>query len=350
MTTVEASSRRPPSALGALPVVFTRADALAAGLSRHGVQALSRSPAWHRLAPGVFCSAPAWRAAGPDGRARLTAVAVALRWPATAVSHLSAAALHGLPLPLLRGASPHPTWLTAPPASGVSPRRRPGLVIEVASLPPRHLAAQDARWSRRPVLVTSRARTVADCLRHLPADDAVAVADAAGASGASRADVHEVLGEQARWPLAASARALLPLVDPRRESWLESASAVAFARSGLPPPEPQVEVWTLEGRFIARVDGLWWEHGTVGEADGWGKYGSGAALTVARAERALRAEKQREDALRDTGLEVVRWGTRGIVHPSALAETVARVRRAFARGDRGRVRAHLRPSPLPAGW
>lgn len=338
------------------PLVFTRAEALAAGSSRHRVQALSRSGAWHRLTTGVYCPAGAWQAADVDERARLTAAAVARRWRGTATSHLSAAALWHLPLPLLphgapdAGAARHCTWLTAPPSAGVSSRRAGDLVVEVAALPDDHVVAPPSPRYGPAVRTTALARTAADCLRHLPTADAVAIADAAGAAGMTRAQLHDVLASQAAWPHAAAARAATALVDPRRETWLESTSWVALAGCGLPLPEPQVEVWTLEGRFIARVDGLWRQHGVVGEADGWGKYRSGGLVSVGDAERALRTEKQREDALRDVGLEVARWGTHGVTTPQGLLETEQRLRRAMGRGDPARVRAQLRSTPMPSGW
>ncbi len=338
------------------PLVFTRAEALTAASSRHRVQTLSRSGAWHRLTAGVYCLAGVWEAAGVDERTRLTAVAVCRRWRGTVTSHLSAAALWGLPLPLLGpaalGGGPvrHPTWLTAPPSAGVSGRRSGGLIIEVATLPDDDVVSPPTARYGPAVRTTDLARTVADCLRHLPTADAVAVADAAGAGGLTRARLLDALAAQATWPHAATARSAVALVDPRRETWLESTSWVALADRGLPVPEPQVEVWTLGGRFIARVDGLWRLHGAVGEADGWAKYRAGGLVSVGDAERALRAEKAREDALRDVGLEVARWGTRDVTTPKGLLETEQRLRRAMERGDPARVRAHLRPTPMPSGW
>jgi hypothetical protein len=178
---------------------------------------------------------------------------------------------------------------------------------------------------------------VADCLRHYPAQTAVPIADAALHQRLTDpAAVRAVLGRQALWPYAARAEESWRLVDGRRESWLESVSAVRLWRVGIEPGEPQVEILDAEGRFLARVDFLWPEEATVGEADGQAKY-------VATGKPALLAEKKREDALRDIGLEVVRWGTAEVISaPEAVAR---RIRRARARGSRTRFAGSWRFMP-----
>lgn len=75
--------------------------------------------------------------------------------------------------------------------------------------------------------------------------------------------------------------------------------------------------------LIGRVDHLWRDQRTVGEADGLAKYDSPAAL---------RAEKLREDRLRDAGLEVVRYTWAEAWSQAELL--VRRVLRAFARAAR----------------
>ena len=95
----------------------------------------------------------------------------------------------------------------------------------------------------------------------------------------------------------------------------------------IPPGEPQVEVYDGDGTFVARVDLLWTDSATVGEADGAAKYSLGDwsdlatasadELVEARVEaglRVVRSEKAREDALRSLGLEIARWTTAEILH------------------------------------
>ncbi|MPY81610.1 MAG: DUF559 domain-containing protein, partial [Actinophytocola sp.] len=71
-----------------------------------------------------------------------------------------------------------------------------------------------------------------------------------------------------------------------------------------------------------RVDMLWPQYRTIGEADGAAKYGVKAPDSLFR-------EKQREDALRDLGYEVVRWTWWDIER--APRRVVERVQRAFRR-------------------
>jgi hypothetical protein len=173
----------------------------------------------------------------------------------------------------------------------------------------------------------------------------VAVADHAVRSGATTVrDVELMIQAQRRWRGRPRAAAALGLVDPRRETWLESFSFVTLHGLGIDLPTPQVEVFDEWGRFVGRVDGMWISEGTVAEADGKGKYlmglgdddgpsGRAAALRVVE-------EKVREDGLRGLGLEVVRWDNTQIRdEPLTLAR---RVENARSRGDLDRFTGRLR--------
>jgi len=82
--------------------------------------------------------------------------------------------------------------------------------------------------------------------------------------------------------------------------------------------------------LIARVDFYWEEQKTVGEFDGKLKYGQ-LLKPGQRIEDVIFEEKLREDALRDLGLQVVRWLWDDLYRPGILRE---RVLRAFARASR----------------
>ena len=334
-----------------LPPSFTAATAIAAGLSRHQVQARVRSGRWRRLRRGVFCLERTWSEASDRDRHVLTGAAVlAARQSDLVLSHLSAAALWGLPL--RPGIPPLPVWVTCPSGTGpTTPRRTTGMILEVAGL-----AAKD-RATRHGLATTAPARTVADCLRHLRPFDAVPIADAAVHGGLTTpAEIARVMADQARWPLAQRAARTFPLIDGRRETWLESMSIVALTGCGIPVPLAQVEVLDGCGRFVGRVDFLWAEAGVAGEADGKIKYhaeappgsglppGSGFSPCPdlppdSGAWRTVWDEKLREDALRDCGLEVVRW-TAGevLARPTVVA---ARIRRAMARARPERFTGRL---------
>jgi len=110
-------------------------------------------------------------------------------------------------------------------------------------------------------------------------------------------------GLEAAVAAAATARTLgriesmVRLVDPRRESALESLSFGHMVRCGLPRPELQFPVQTEEGTRFA--DFAWPQFGVIGEADGEVKYSS---------RRQNWQEKRREDRVRRLGYRIVRWG------------------------------------------
>jgi very-short-patch-repair endonuclease len=311
-----------------LPRFFTHAQALAAGLTRHQITQRAAAGRWRRLRRGVFCENATWQASSPEARAVLLAHAVVLAHRSDApfaVSHASAAAVHGLPVPL----DLHETvWLTVGTGRGSRTHYDDVLRQEVASLPADHICSVGG------LPVTTRARTVADCLRHLPMLDAVAIADAALHSALVRPEaLSRMLQWQCTWPLAAAGRAAGALVDGRRESALESRSAVVMHHHAIPTPLTQVDIRDAHGYFVGRADFLWPKAGVVGEADGRSKYRRADAVA------AFEAEKDRQAALEALGLVVVRWGARHLAgDPPAM---VVRLRAALAAGDGRRFTGSL---------
>ncbi len=93
---------------------------------------------------------------------------------------------------------------------------------------------------------------------------------------------------------------------------------------GLPEPEPQVNIRARSGRS-ARVDFRFHQQRTIVEFDGMLKY---------RSEGDLRAEKQREDWLRELGYEVVRLTWADLAKPERVASLILA---AFARSARFRA-------------
>ena len=316
---------------------FDRAQAMRAGVSRHQISQRVRSGTWHRLARGRYAVAADFDALNPRDQHLLRLVAVLDRRGETDVaSHLSGAVVHGWGLPFDGAGAPTVT-------SGDlerSARRRDGLIVQVATLPERDVVQRDVvvadrSWSMR---TTTAARTLADVLRHVRPEDAVAIADGALRAGVAHRDaVREVLDRQEPWPYLARGRASLELVDARRESYLESYSFVRLMPYGVALPEPQVNLFTRDGEFVARVDGWLAQSAVALEADGAGKYvvgdvpadPSSPADVVRQVERSLRRQYDRESRLAELGVTVVRWTTAQIVRdPGRVA---ARVRAACAR-------------------
>jgi hypothetical protein len=302
-------------------LVFTAGDLRHRGITQEQADYRVRRKVWRRLQKGVYCSSSTWDRATAEGRHLLAGLAMcrAADGEELVLSHVTAAVAHNLPVPAKALAR---LTATSPPTHkrGADHDRH----IYFAALP------EMDRTTREGVPVTTVARTVADCLRHLPRGDAVAVADAALHERLTRLDeIRRVLRRQERWPFAAVAGLALPLVDGRRESPLESKSAVVMDLHGLPRPVPQQRIFDARRRFVARPDFVWVEHGVVGEADGRVKYEADAADVI-------QAEKDRQARLEALGLVVVRWDERHLYGADPVL--VRRLREAFERADGRRFR------------
>jgi len=108
---------------------------------------------------------------------------------------------------------------------------------------------------QRGLIVTTPARTAADLSRLLRRPDALAALDAmlrvAGLTvDAVAAELSRFRGHRG----IVQGRELLALADARSESPMESRTRLRAVDAGLPPFEPQVEVFDERARFVARVD------------------------------------------------------------------------------------------------
>ena len=298
-----------------LPLVFTRAQARALGVSDARLGRLVACGSLVRIRQGVYA-----RAVTSTPRERyVEASTAALRQydNGHVLSHLSAAALWGLPMPL----HPPETVHLTKTVGHLRSRRLAGLelhhadssetdIVEIAGVP-----------------LTTAARTVADCLRWFWPRVSVPIADAALNRGLTSIDEIVVqLSMQCHWPGRTRSELALTLVDGRRESWLESYAFVRFAEWEIPLPEPQVNILDEHGRFVARVDGGWLEDGTVLELDGKSKY----ALPrdgVVDPQVTWLLEKQRYDRVGNLGLERVRFGLDDLLHRDTTVRAQIRARR-----------------------
>jgi Transcriptional regulator, AbiEi antitoxin len=294
--------------------VLSRADALAAGLDDRDLARAVRRGQLTRIRRGAYLDPSA--AISPV-RALVLATAAGLR-DGSAVSHVSAAVLHGLPLWRAGSGRVHVT--RSPPAAGSGSAK---VHLHVARLPEDDLTLVDG------VLTTGPARTVVDLGRSLAFESAVVAADAALASRrVTRTELDACLARMGPVPGSRRASRVVAFADGRGESVGESRSRVLLHRLGLPAPDLQVRLRRSGGPVIARCDFGWRGHRTVGEFDGRVKYradeGRDPAQTVFR-------EKQREDEIRDSGWEIARWTWADLDAPSVVE---GRIRRAFSRARR----------------
>ncbi|WP_411969450.1 type IV toxin-antitoxin system AbiEi family antitoxin domain-containing protein [Geodermatophilus sp. YIM 151500] len=259
--------------------LFTSADARRAGHGHDEIRALCSAGTWVRLRRGVFTTAEL--AATPAGRSHATAclaVQLSLDRPTAVISHGSAARLHGWPV----WTGLDRTVRLTDPAQW---RSRPGYRMACAPLPPEHV------WERGPYRLTSAARTLVDCAREWPLEDAVVAMDAALLAGATTsAGLRQVATSQQSWRGATQARRAVDLADGRAESPLETLGRLRLVGAELAPDELQVEI-RAEGKVVAVVDAWYEESGQVHRSVAGRR--SGAVGREAARGRAPRARHRR---------------------------------------------------------
>jgi hypothetical protein len=277
-----------------------------------------------RVRPGVFVRAADVAALTPEERAvvRVRALDAAVVEPPVA-SHISAAAMHGLPLWNVHDKRVHV----------IAPRERPGAASGVV----RHrgeLEADDV-VEVGGMLCTSLARTVADIARTSSFLTAACVADAAlrqvavagpGTYDLDRADAFRRVAEEVAGRSAhgvARAMRLLAFADGRAQLPGESVSRVHLVHLGFATPRLQVLVVGPNGNEF------WVDFGlddvfAFGEFDGKGKYRDRLLRRGLTMAQVLDQEKQREDWIRGrTQRRFARWGGEHISTAMTLGDRLA---------------------------
>lgn len=305
---------------------FTRAQALASGISPDEARRNLSKGFWTTIRRGVYVDTTTWRGASDARRAVLGLQALVLKTaPEVVGSHETAAAAHGIEL--WDGSFDH-VHVTRPDASG---RREAGAWHHRAALD------KDERVRVDGLLVTSPVRTGWDLARsgidhehaQVAVDSALRVAGSTFAERVTRQDELRAMHERrADWPGARVASRAVALSDPRAQSVGESRTRYHLVQQGLGWPLSQLYVYDERERLVGIVDHALVAQKVVVEFDGRVKYGLDGLDPEAVA-AVLAREKQREEALRRLGWEVVRVVWADLFHPGRLAE---RVRDAIARG------------------
>jgi hypothetical protein len=219
------------------------------------------------------------------------AVLLTLDRATAAISHGSAAKLWGFP----RSTGNDGEIRLTDPEHGRAGR---GFHVVRAPLEPEEVDV------RGPFRRTSAARTLVDCAREDPLEDAVVAMDAALLTGkVSPQQLRDATARARRWRGGLRAERAVGLTDGRAESPLETRGRLRIVGAGFPAPELQVEI-SSNGRRIAVVDG-WFEEAAVAvEFDGRVKYSQ--PWRGRSPERVLWEEKRREDELRALDIGMVR--------------------------------------------
>lgn len=290
--------------------VYTREEARMAGFSVDG-------PRWLRLRKGVYVERAPYDELPPWKRYAVRVHAFLRTHPDAVLCLESAGVIHGLPQ------FGETRWIHVYDPEAVATQRYGDVSVH---------ASCDAREIERVsgVLVTSLRDTVVDLSRVMNPADALAVADAATSpvqGGMLRiADLSD-RGEQFENRRGrARMRWVWEHANGASESPGESVSRAVILWCGYEVPELQRE-FSYEGH-VDRCDFHFPSTGTIGEADGWGKYDLN---DLDRAKQKLADEKRREDRLRRHGHPFARWDLRGAwkVDPLRDALDAGGVRRVF---------------------
>lgn len=247
------------------------------------------------------------------------AAAKAVLPPGVALSHRGA--LWALGLDVLD--ADHVLDITAP--RGRHLEARPGLRPHAAALPDRELCERDG------LLIVSAARAFVDVARRETLVESVAIGDAVLRSGAATSEQLQVcMAGAAGLRRVVAARRVLPHLEPRSESLMESRLRMKLVLGGLPRPEAQFDVYDDRGVHCGRGD-LHLE-GVLLEYDG-------------REERLKKSrfnsDRRRRGRISDVGFEI-REFTGADVYQRTDADVCAEVLRAIAQAaprDRSRVRS-----------
>ncbi|ALG85881.1 type IV toxin-antitoxin system AbiEi family antitoxin [Gordonia phthalatica] len=272
---------------------------LDAGITERRLRAALRSGELVAVGRGVAAETATlgdtpWKQA--TERYRLACIAAAIEIghdDPKALSHESAAAVLGLPLLKPRRDRIHLT--NGRSSGGVV---RPNRVIHHGLLPDEDVVEVCG------IRVTSPARTAIDLALHMP-DFArtLTVLDSALRMKVNRLELEERLACQKRNVVAA--RHALGFANGLSANPGESWGRAQMITENLPVPTLQFEYPLRTGR-LAIVD-YDWDGILVGEFDGFVKYQRETRRPGQTVEEAVFEEKRREDALRDLGLDVVRW-------------------------------------------
>lgn len=309
----------------AATVTLMRAEDLAeiSSSSRTIARALAAGEL-QRVRPGVFVRGDAVESFTREEHAIVRGRAldtVSQRRPI--LSHLTAAAAHGLPL-----------WDVGEtvPVHVIAPSKRPGATVDTV----RHRGEldDDEIVEINGMLCTSLSRTVADVARTAGRTTAACIADAAlrqvafdghGRYRGAEADTFreaakEVAGRSAHG--VARARGVLGFADGRAHLPGESVSRLHLVELGFAPPRLQAPVAAPGGGWYW-VDMALDDVNAFGEVDGKGKYRDELVRQGLTAEEVLDREKQREDWIRGiTQRRMARWG---IAHIRSAATLGARL-------------------------
>ena len=272
--------------------LFTAVDARRAGYGHGEIRHLCSSGTWVVVRRGVYAVAAELASSDRRHQVECAAVLLDLQRPDAALSHATALRLWGLPM--RRVLLPDGVLLTHPSLY----RRGKGFTVKRAPL------ATEEVVRRGPLRLTTPARTLVDCARAWPLEDAVVAMDAALLRDRVTSADLAAAGAGARsWPGAPRAGRAAALADGRAESPLETRGRLRLVGAGL-TPQLQVEIRS-GGRLLGVADAWFHDAAVAIEFDGRVKYTD--PWRGRDPGQVLWEEKRREDEMRALGVRFLRW-------------------------------------------
>lgn len=276
---------------------FTRAEAAEAGYADRDVTRMMRGRVWHRIRRGYYTFADIWDDLDDVERHRIRSLAVlANLGPCVALSHVSAAIMHGIAVWNVDLSRVHVTRLDG--GAG----RTEGDVVHHEGL-----CLDDDVIERHGHLVIVPDRCVVEAASRATQEAALVMFESALHQ---KLFAVEALGARfelmAPWPYMRHLHVPIRMARTGSESIGESRGKWLCWAFHLPAPTSQFKVYDAYGVLRGICDWGWPEHRMLGEFDGKVKYGRLLEPGQDPGEVVF-AEKHREDVLREiTGFGMVR--------------------------------------------
>lgn len=265
---------------------ITRPELLDSGLTDRDILALRRLGMLVRVGAGLYALSSTYEPLTAEAKLAVRSKAVFHRHRGhVALTHQSAAAIHGLPMWDVDLGEVHVTRL-----DDGRGRHESGVQHHVGKISDADVVEVDG------VLVSSPDRCVWEMACTSSVESALVTTDAAlHRSLVTTESLHEAAAAFRTWRGSRSARLSLTLADGRSESAGESRTRHLFWRHNIPQPELQFRVVDSRGGFLARTDFAWELYRHLAEFDGRIKFDG--TFDPAGYETVF-AEKRREDLIR----------------------------------------------------
>jgi hypothetical protein len=301
-----------------LPKLILAKNLTQIGASSRPLPARAKAGTLVRIRRGVYVDAAEWKGlqSWDQYRLRIEAAAETCNGP-TVFSHHSAASPWGIAT-IERGQPVHA--LTTFRGGG---RSRAGIRRHLVE--PGTIDAQELDG----LLVTSRVQTVLDLAAHVPFAEALVPLDhvlkpdpVRGLPALTKEELLGALPGRYKAAVERRVRAAIEYADPLSGSAGESYSRSLIHAAGFEAPVLQHAIHGTDG-FVGYADFYWKQARVVGEFDGEEKYVKPEFLKGRTASQAVMTEKKRENRIRATGTNVVRWDWSDLMEPGKLERMLA---------------------------